>query len=150
VVHHLVQYLSGVRSMISKFKLELLSLILLAAVGSQACGDHKLTSVSVTPATADVKDFASGQVQFTATGTFSDSSKPVPLNNLTWCIGSSSGVCNGNIAAAATIDSNGVAQCVLNLKGTVTVLAGKLATSVMMPDQGQQLQVFGTARLTCP
>ena len=140
----------GLLSMIPRFKVELLLLTLLAALGSQACGSRKLTSVSVSPATAHVKDFPGGQVKFSATGTFSDSSKPVPLGNLTWCIGSSSGMCNGNIAAAATIYNNGVAQCLPRSTGTVTVLGGTLATSVMMPDQGEQLQVFGMARLTCP
>jgi hypothetical protein len=122
---------------------------LLVVLAGAGCGDHKLNSISLSPATADAKDFG-GQVQFTATGTFSDSSKPVPLKNITWCVGSSSGICNGNIAAAATVDGNGMAQCVLNSTGTVTVLAGTPATSPMMPDKGQPLQVFGMARLTCP
>lgn len=136
--------------MTSRFTPELLLLTLFTALASQGCGEHKLTSVSLSPTAADAKDFARGQVQFTATGTFSDSSKPVALNNVVWCIGSSSGMCNGNVPAAATVDGNGLAQCVLNSTGTVTVLAGSPGASPMVPDQGQQLQVFGMARLTCP
>lgn len=73
------------------------------------CGNRKLTSVTITPA-ADAQNFPNGQVQFTAMGTISDSSKPVPLTTVTWCVGCSNGMCNGNIASSATIDSNGLAH----------------------------------------
>lgn len=119
--------------------------LILAACGSS----RKLTSVTITPATADAKNFPTGDVQFTATGTFSDSSKPVPLTTITWCIGSNNGVCNGNIGSSATIDSNGLARCTGALNGTSIILAGT-GNSVVMPDTGQQLKVFGMATLTCP
>ena len=52
------------------------TLSLLAMLG---CGNSKLTSVNLSPAAADAQNFPGGQVQFTATGTYSNSSKVVPL-----------------------------------------------------------------------
>jgi hypothetical protein len=105
----------------------------------------------VSPTAADAKNFANGQVQFSAMGTFSNSSMPQPLNNqeITWCVGTSAGVCAGNINPGATIAPNGVAACVPTFSGAATILAGK-AKVAMNPDQGQQMTVFGAARLTCP
>lgn len=101
------------------------------------CGQNKV--VNVTPASADAQNFPNGIVQFTATG----------VNSPTWCIGSANGVCNGNIAAAATIDSSGRAQCLSGKSGTVTVLAGT-GLRITNPDGGSQLSTFGSAQLICP
>jgi len=57
-----------------------------------ACGANK---VRITPASADAKNFPGGVVSFAATG----------VTNPTWCIGTTSGVCNGNIGSLATIVS---------------------------------------------
>jgi hypothetical protein len=100
------------------------------------CGTN---SVRVTPASADAKNFAGGVVPFVASG----STHP------TWCIGTASGVCNGNVVSLAIIDSTGHAQCIPGASGTVTVLAGT-AVRVVIPDGGEQLTHFGTAQLTCP
>ena len=113
------------------------------------CGGSKLTSVRLSPAVADAQNFPNGRVQFTATGRYSGSSKIVQLNNLTWCIGSANGACNGNIAAAATVSNTGVAQCLPGAAGTATVLAGS-GGHAGMPDNGFNLAVFGSAQLTCP
>ena len=113
------------------------------------CGSNRLTSVSVSPAVVDARNFSNGQVQFTATGTYSGSSHPVTVNDLSWCVGSSSGRCNGNIASAASVSGNGVAQCVSGATAAVTVIAGT-GGAVTMPDTGHQFTVFGTAQLTCP
>src|SRR5713226_1094460 len=135
--------------MMSRLKWAEVSFALFAVLGTLGCGNSKLTSVTISPATADAQNFPGGQVQFTATGTFSGSSKQVQLKNTTWCVGSSSGMCNGNVASAATIDGNGLAQCTGGLVATVTILAGK-GHSMVIPDGGQQLDVFCTAQLTCP
>jgi hypothetical protein len=132
--------------MTNRVALALVTVVMLILAG---CGNSKLTSVTIAPATADAQNFPNGQVQFTAMGTFSDSSKPVPLTTVTWCVGSSNGLCNGNIASPATIDSNGLARCTGVLNGTATILAGT-GNSMGMPDTGQKLRVFGTAKLTCP
>jgi hypothetical protein len=125
------------------------ALIGLAISFSVACGSDKLTSVSVTPATADAQNYPGGVVQFSATGMFSNSSKPTPLTNVTWCVGTTGGMCNGNIASAASVDGRGRAQCLGGMTGTVTVLAGTGGT-VSNPDGGRQLSVFGSAQLRCP
>jgi hypothetical protein len=116
-----------------------------SVLGTLGCGNSKLTSVSLSPAVADAQNFPNGQVQFTAYG----SSRMVPLTNIAWCIGSRAGLCNGNIASAASIDNNGLAHCNNIAAGTVTILAGT-GGSVVMPDGGRQLSVYGTAQLTCP
>ena len=124
-----------------------LSILILAMLG---CGNSKLTSVSLSPNVADAQNFPGGQVQYAAMGTYSSSSKPVPLTNVTWCIGSATGGCNGNIAAAAFVSGNGLAQCLTGAVGTVTVIAGSGGRPPSNPDGGYQLAVFGTAQLTCP
>jgi hypothetical protein len=43
-----------------------------------------------------------------------------------------------------------LAQCEAGFSGSVTVLAGTLASSMGMPDTGSQLKIFGTAKLVCP
>ena len=101
------------------------------------CGSNN-SMIRVSPAVADAKNYPEGVVPFTASG----------ASNLTWCIGTMNGVCNGNIASPAVIDSTGHAQCIQG-SATVTVLAG---TGIRMgiPDAGEQLSSFGTAQLTCP
>jgi len=120
----------------------------LSLLGTLGCGNNSLTSVSLSPAVADAQNFPGGQVQFAATGTYSNSSKVVPLTNVTWCIGSAAGMCNGNIAAAASVNGNGLAQCLPGAAGMVTVIAGSGGRQ-LNPDGAHQLTVFGTAQLTC-
>jgi hypothetical protein len=127
----------------------LCSVALGSSILALGCGGSRLISVTVNPAAADARDFPNGQVQFTATGTYSGSSHPTPVKNVSWCIGSSSGMCNGNIASAASILGNGVAQCVPNRTGTVTVLAGT-GGPTNPPDTGHQFAVFGSPQLACP
>jgi hypothetical protein len=121
-----------------------------ALLGMLGCGGGGLSSVSLSPAVADAQNFPNGQVQFTAMGTYGGSSKMVPLTKVTWCVGSATGGCNGNIAAAAFVDSNGVAHCNNLAAGTVTIVAGTGGQPPPIPDEGYQLKVYGTAQLTCP
>jgi hypothetical protein len=130
----------------------LLSLLAAFSLITLGCGSARtLQSVAVMPAVANAQSFPNGQVPFNATGTFSKPPSPQKLTNMdiNWCIGSSQGACVGNINPGATVDSNGVARCVPGFSGTVTILAGK-TRSVMMPDGGSQMGVFGSAQLTCP
>jgi len=114
--------------------------------------------VAIQPSAADAKDFANGQVNFSATGIFSGSSSPVPLTSkdVTWCYGGlanvaspTAGSCAGNIQQFASVDQNGVAQCKAQFQGAVLILAGTPTIS-MNPDGGAALKVFGLATLTCP
>jgi hypothetical protein len=125
----------------------------LVTLGIAGCGSgRQLQSVALTPPSADARTFPNGQVSFVATGAFTKPPSPVQLtgNDATWCVGSASGMCVGNINPGATVDQNGVAQCVPGFTGTVTVLAGTGSSSNMNPDQGSQLKIFGAAQLTCP
>jgi len=110
-----------------------------------ACGNHRsLRSVSISPSAV-----ASSQAQFTATGIYNTSPTSVDITaTTTWCIGSSNGVCDGNIAQGASV-SKGLAQCLSGFSGTVIVLAGQPGP-MGLPDQGFQLKPFGAAQLTCP
>jgi hypothetical protein len=121
-------------------------LILVATMG---CGNSHLTSVDFSPSVADAQNFPNGQVQFSATGTYSGSSKVVPVTNVTWCIGTTNGDCNGNIASVASVSSSGLAQCLPGASGTATVLAGT-GGHPTNPDGGFPLRVFGNPQLTCP
>ena len=104
-------------------------------------------AITVTPSNPTI---SVGQTQqFTATGTYGDSSKPVPATNLIWCVGTSNGNCNGNIASVASVSSSGVAKCLPGATGAATILAGS-GTPAGVPDIGFPLRVFGSAQLTCP
>jgi hypothetical protein len=127
--------------------------LVLAALVFSACGSgRQLRSVSLSPPAADAQSFPSGQVPFVATGIFSNSPTPVTLTSkdVMWCIGAGDGSCVGNIKPGATVDQTGMAQCNSGFVGTATILAGKPASAMMMPDTGSQLKVFGAAKLTCP
>jgi len=131
----------------------------LALFASSCSGGRQLKSVTLSPASADAKDFPNGQVPFTATGNYSKPPSPVQLtsHDIVWCAAAggpqatpgTTGMCAGNINMGVTADQNGVAQCVGTFVGTGTILAGTALPS-MNPDGGEQLKVFGAAQLSCP
>ena len=127
--------------------------VLLTAAMMSACGSGRhLQSVSLSPASADAQNFPNGQVQFTATGTFSQPPSPAQLTSkdVLWCAGSDNGICVGNANPGATVDQNGLAQCLPMFSGTATILAGKPSSMMGNPDSGPTLTIFGVAQLTCP
>ena len=126
--------------------------VLAVCAGLSCGGSRELVGISITPASADAHNFTGDQVQFVATGTFSQSPRTAQLSraDIGWCVGTSSGMCNGNIAGGASIDSNGVATCQPAFQGTVTLLAGKAKSAQVNPDQAYPLRIFGTAQLICP
>jgi hypothetical protein len=126
--------------------------LLTIAPASTGCGSSRtLQSVTLTPASADAKNYPNGQVRLVATGTFSKPPSPSPLtsSDVLWCAGAA-GACAGNIMPNVTVDQNGVAQCRPGFVGTATVLAGTKSTAMTMPDGGPQLKVFGAAQISCP
>jgi len=122
-----------------------LAILFALSIALLACGNHRsLQSVSISPSAA-----ASSQAQFNATGTYNTMPASVDITGTTtWCIGSSTGVCDGNIPQGASVNK-GLAQCMSGFSGTVTVLAGQPGP-MGLPDTGQPLQPFGAAQLTCP
>lgn len=126
-----------------------LSLIAIAGCGGQ--GARELISINVTPSAADAQTFPNSQVQFMASGTYSQPPSPVQLTSqdVMWCIGDTTGHCAGFIYTSATVGPSGLAQCDSRFSGTFTVLAGKPELPGT-PDLGAQLRIFGSAHLTCP
>jgi hypothetical protein len=129
------------------------SLVVLTVLMTLGCGSgRQLQSVTLTPPTADAKNFPNGQIPFVATGTFSKPPSPVNLtsSDIVWCFGDASGNCAGNIAPSVIIDQNGLAYCGPAFVGTATVLAGTQSSMMVNPDGRSQLKVFGSAQVTCP
>lgn len=134
-----------------------LALFAIASILVLGCGaGRRLETVSLSPSSADAQNFPNGQVQFTATGTYSRPPSPVQLTSkdVVWCmggIGDSSGRCVGLANPGGFVDQNGLAQCSSLYTGTATVLAGiAVFDSNPLPDSGAQLKIFGAATLTCP
>jgi hypothetical protein len=75
---------------------------------------------------------------------------PLTGNEIFWCVGNNTGGCAGNINPGASLSQNGMAQCNPGFSGAVTILAGTQSSTMVNPDQGPQLKVFGMAQLTCP
>jgi hypothetical protein len=120
------------------------SVLLTLTITLSACGDRRaLQSVSVSPATANSK------TQFTATGVYNKTPTKVDITSTaTWCVGSNSGLCAGNIATEANVNA-GLAQCSPGFTGIVTIVAGQAGPSAG-PDLGFPLKPFGVAQLNCP
>lgn len=107
-----------------------------------ACGNQSsrvLQSVSVSPATADARNFANGQVQFTASGNYNQPPTPSTLTQAEWSL---------DDPTIATVSQTGLAQCNPGASGTVTVKAGT-SGSCSGPDC-TAVFVSGTAQLSCP
>jgi hypothetical protein len=119
------------------------------------CGSHtrQLVAINISPVAADAQSFANGQVQFIATGSYTQDPITAQLTpqDITWCVGDASGHCAGFIQTGATVNASGLAQCTSGFAGIVTILAGQADTrSPVAPDVGVQLRIFGKADLTCP
>ena len=114
-------------------------LCFLITIALFACGDDRsLQSISITPAVTRSK------TQFTATGIYNQAPTSVNITNtVAWCVGSSNGICAGNIVPGATVNA-GLALCIMGFSGNVTILAGQ-SEAVMMPDTGPTLKPFGSA-----
>lgn len=127
--------------------LTVLTLQMLGCGGSNMNSNRVLQSMVITPANADAQNFSNGQVQFTATGTFSQAPSPAKVTfqspyTGTWSLmGSGAG-------SVATIDQTGLAQCIPGAAGKVTVSAIVSANSTNAP--AMSIAVTATTTLTCP
>lgn len=108
---------------------------------------HLLVSITVTPATANAQDSPHGQVQFAATGHFSDrTSAPIQVM---W----SANPPFTSVADSFLLSNTGVGQCVANgLTGNLPVFATAPADPKLPLSQMTVFtnNVTGTAQLTCP
>jgi len=138
-----------------RLTLFLLALVLAASftlscgAGSQRSqGQDPLQSITVSPATADAQDYPNGQVQFIATGYYTDPSRAVTPLSARW------GTCYQEVSTSeVSVTAAGVAQCAPGAVGTYTVWADDPPSNVYclaITACGGGCFVAGTAQLTCP
>jgi hypothetical protein len=121
-------------------------LVLSLVAATTACGNSSprtLQSVIVTPTKADAQNFPNGKVQFTPTGIFNRA--PTRVTPLPTC--SAPGVVGACITGwsafpptVATVDQNGLAQCVPGQSQTAKI-------EIALSGDGPLITV---ATLTCP
>jgi len=125
--------------------------VILTNLGCGSSNRH-LQSITVSPATADAKDFSGGQVQFSAMGNYSAAPMQGPIGSVQWCASSSAGVCTSTtVKPGVTISQAGLAQCDAGSMGTWTINANSPPTQAGNP--GGEIGAnfaFGSATLTCP
>jgi hypothetical protein len=114
---------------------------------SSSMSNRVLQSMTVSPATADAQNFANGQVQFSATGTFSKPPSPAAVPFVapysgSWLADTSVVTLVGTSGNTATF------QCVAGASGTITITA--IASSNSANGPAMSTAVTGTATLTCP
>ncbi len=136
-----------------------IALLAIAACLTLACGgSHQIQSLSVSPSSADAKDYRNGQVQFTATGTFNSSPTTVTLTQANWGAETEQDGIYTGPTTAVSITANGLAQCAAGASGVYGIGAWVLvnpdlqATCESIGPFGQPgcNSVAGTSRLTCP
>jgi hypothetical protein len=136
------------RTVLATFFLAALVLQTLGCGSSANMNSNRvLQSMVITPANADAQTFPNGQVQFTATGTFSEAPSPAQITfqdpyTGTWA------VMGTGAASIATISQTGLAQCVPGAAGKVTVMATVSSNSANGP--AMSTAVTASTTLTCP
>lgn len=132
-----------------KLYLSFIALLLMVAAASVlGCGSsRRLKSITITPASADAQNFPGGQVQFTASGTYSDGSKVNPLS-VVW----SGGQPWSKMPWIIQLNSDGLASCGNAQSGTYSVFAtAPLDVNVPLSQMNMSTpQLSTTAQLTCP
>jgi hypothetical protein len=120
------------------------ALVTLIINGCGTSSPRELQSMTVSPAVADAAHSPNGEVQFTASGTFS---KP-PTSAAVTFAAPYFGTWSVSNPTIATISSSGLAQCVAGAPGTVNVIASASANSTTAPRTS--IVRTATAQLTCP
>lgn len=125
-------------------------LVIVTVLIATGCGSgsRQVQTVTISPTSANAQNFTNGLVSFVATGTFSRPPSPATLTSqqIVWCIGNTSGVCDPAIPDSPSVNPNGVTQCG-SFVGTATVLAGIPKTGTY---DAPVFATFGSAQLTCP
>jgi hypothetical protein len=115
--------------------------------GTSSSSNRVLQSIAVTPATADAQN-SNGQVQFTATGTFSKAPLSAPVTfaapySGSWLADPAMATLVGTGTGFATF------SCVGGASGVVTITA-TASTNAATGTGATATTVSGTASLTCP
>jgi hypothetical protein len=134
-------------SFIAALSLAVLAAFLLSCGTSDPNYARVLTSITVTPATADAQNFPEGQVIFTAAGTFNVAPSPGPVSSASPYFGQF--VVNNPVTGAianivTTGNSTATVQCVAGATGTVEINMSADANNETTTVIG------GYALLTCP
>jgi hypothetical protein len=111
----------------------------------------QLQSIAISPGTADAKSYPNGQVQFTATGTYSDGTQVKPLTAL-WTPGIPWALDPQNAWPALQMNDTGLVSCGKALSSTYTIYAAAPLDPhfpVSKMTMGTP-QLTATAQLTCP
>jgi len=130
-------------------------LLLVAGAIMLACGSspHMLQSVTLSPASADAKNYSDGEVQFSATGIFATTPSPVTSLPVTW------NTCDVNGEAEISVSATGAARCnsgavgtfVVEATGTQNLGAAQCLAIMACGSTGQDCEgVHAVAQLTCP
>jgi hypothetical protein len=141
-------------------------LLILFELGIAGCGGsatttgnktRQLQSLTVTPASADARNFPNGQVQFTAMGMFNMAPRTVMSPPVRWSIGNPFAAqpmpmsMSAGMSPAASVDANGLAQC-NGFTGIATIQATAPADpSMPLSQMGMMTRtVAGMGQMTCP
>jgi hypothetical protein len=140
---------------------DILLCLAMAACGASMTNLRMMQSLMVAPSSADAQK-SNGQVQFTATGTFSMAPTTVMSPPVLWSVGNPSFMAAtptpmSNVAPSAvsatgpSIDSNGLAQC-NGFNGAVTIEATAPSNPNITISQMSQMtqNITGMATLICP
>jgi hypothetical protein len=123
--------------------LVLLPFGLLSSGSNNPSAFRVLTSIAVSPLSADIQNYPSGQVPFTATGTFSLPPSPSPVPSTSPYSGTFT-VDNAAIATIVSVDAGtATVECVSGASGTVNVIATASANN------GRGVMVSGSGQLVC-
>lgn len=147
----------------SAFILSVFDTILLAIIGcggsSMTNSPRQLQSLMVTPSAADAQNFANGQVQFMATGTFNMAPMTVMSPPVLWSVGNPPVMSPTpmpmpmamSASTGPSITANGVAQC-NGFTGIATIEATAPADpSIPISQMSAMMRtVSGQAQMTCP
>lgn len=119
--------------------------------GTSGSSNRVLQSVAVTPPTANALSSPIGQVQFTATGTFSKAPSPAAVTFVAPYSGGwqSSDPSIATLVGTGTGTGTATFQCLAGASGAVTITA-TASTNAATGTGATGTAVSGTASLTCP
>jgi hypothetical protein len=122
-----------------------LSMLATSCGGGLTDPPRQLVSITVTPTTADAQDFANGQVQFSATGKFSDGTT-APISVM-WSANPPFTL----VANFYLLNGSGLGQCSGNAGNMIVYATAPSNPSIPLSKMSVQTKnVTGMAQLTCP
>jgi hypothetical protein len=124
------------------------------ACGSGSKPTRVIQSLSVSPGSADAKDYPNGEVPFVATGIYNAAPMMVTPLQSTWAVVNQ----NGDQTTDVLINANGVAHCAAGASGAynvggwvaITPSPGGLCNVSSAYGNPCGDSVLGVAQLTCP